>query len=185
MKHALVIGGSGMLANACLWLADNGYRVSVVGRDRSRLDRLAQQNDNIIPISADYNEDERFRKAIRQSIAAHGPYELVVAWIHSNDITVIEMISEQLNSAKDFAWRIHHLLGSRENAEEKLQEIAPLGNGQYCQIQLGFVLENGKSRWMTHDEISNGVIQAIREGASRHLIGTLEPASMNPWIAGL
>lgn len=31
MKHALVIGGSGMLAKVSLWLAENGYTVSVIG----------------------------------------------------------------------------------------------------------------------------------------------------------
>ncbi|MFG6117687.1 hypothetical protein [Thalassobacillus sp. B23F22_16] len=30
MKHGLVVGGTGMLAETTLWLADQGYHVSVV-----------------------------------------------------------------------------------------------------------------------------------------------------------
>jgi hypothetical protein len=33
MRHALVIGGSGMLAGASLWLARQGREVTVIGRN--------------------------------------------------------------------------------------------------------------------------------------------------------
>ncbi len=33
MAHALVIGGTGMLADTTLWLVKNGYDVSVIGRN--------------------------------------------------------------------------------------------------------------------------------------------------------
>ena len=39
-KHALVIGGTGMLANVCIGLARRGYIVSVIGRTRSKYQRI-------------------------------------------------------------------------------------------------------------------------------------------------
>ena len=33
-KHALVIGGTGMLADVCIALAREGYIVSIIGRTR-------------------------------------------------------------------------------------------------------------------------------------------------------
>ena len=51
--HDLVVGGSGMLAGLCLALAGAGRRVSVVGRDPARLDRLAAA-PGIRPLAVDY-----------------------------------------------------------------------------------------------------------------------------------
>ena len=33
MKHVLVVGGSGMLADVSLWLNNQGYHVSVIARN--------------------------------------------------------------------------------------------------------------------------------------------------------
>ena len=40
MAHALVIGGTGMLADTSLWLVNNGYHVSVIGRSAHRMEDL-------------------------------------------------------------------------------------------------------------------------------------------------
>ncbi|MEK8198286.1 hypothetical protein [Lysinibacillus sp. FSL M8-0134] len=46
MTHALVIGGTGMLANTSLWLVNNGYHVSVIGRNANRMERLLNKANN-------------------------------------------------------------------------------------------------------------------------------------------
>jgi len=69
MEHALVIGGSGMLAEACLWLAGRGFRVTVIGRNRDKLNRLATRDNRIVPLSADYYRENNFRAALRASLA--------------------------------------------------------------------------------------------------------------------
>lgn len=45
----------------------------------------------------------------------------------------------------------------------------------YNQIQLGFITENGRSRWLTHRGIARRVITAIREKKAIDTIGQLEP----------
>jgi len=50
MNHALVIGGSGMLAGASLWLAQEGYRVTVIGRNPQKLKRLTDQHSNLFGV---------------------------------------------------------------------------------------------------------------------------------------
>ncbi|MDE0581701.1 hypothetical protein ON064_01390 [Planococcus sp. A6] len=55
MQHALVIGGTGMLAKATLWLSRNGYKVSVIGRSEQKMQQLLDQNPNqLTPVIIDY-----------------------------------------------------------------------------------------------------------------------------------
>ena len=98
MRHALVIGGSGMLAKASLWLADHCDKVSVIGRNPNKLNRLLDQSKcrNIIPIVVDYYDKEQFRNQINHSMANHGPFEMVVAWIHSQEKGIIDIVCEEI-----------------------------------------------------------------------------------------
>ena len=38
--YALVIGGTGMLTDVSLWLVREGYHISIVARNRERMERL-------------------------------------------------------------------------------------------------------------------------------------------------
>lgn len=180
MKHALVIGGSGMLADACLWLADQDYQVTVIGRNRAKLRRLADRNPRIVPVSADYDQEEAFRSALHTSLVQHGPWLMVVAWIHDQDKRVLSWVSEERTRLGNSPWKLFHVLGSRSNPDEMERDMANLAFCSYHQVQLGFVIEQDSSRWLTHSEISGGVIHAIQTGLKRHVVGTLTPWSMRP-----
>ena len=45
MKHALVVGGTGMLSGVSLWLLDQGYHVSIIARNSDRMKNLIEQTD--------------------------------------------------------------------------------------------------------------------------------------------
>jgi len=181
VKHALVVGGSGMLAKTSTWLAENGYLVSVVGRNKHKLIQLTEVSSNIKIISVDYNNESQFRSEIHNSIATYGrPYDIVVAWIHSNDQKIINIISNEQSKISDKAWSLYHVLGSSSNLEDLLNEIDYSDNCDYHQVQLGFVIENNKSRWLTHDEISNGVINSIKSNDKTYLVGILTPWNKRP-----
>ena len=182
MSHTLVIGGSGMLAKASLWLSERSDHVSVIGRNQVKLHRLAERSSrqNIVPIAVDYYDLDYFGKEISQSMDRHGPYDLVVAWIHSREKSVIDLVSEEIRKRTNRSWSLYHVLGSSSNLEEILRELDVSDGCDYHQVQLGFVIEQGRSRWLTNEEISNGVIHAIQTGARKHLVGTLEPWSSRP-----
>jgi len=180
VKHALVIGGSGMLSQAVLWIAEQGYRVTVIGRSRTKLDRLAEKDARIVPVSADYYQEESFRTALRDSLERHGPWELGVAWIHSRDDRILAIVSGERKRVSDSPWDLYHVLGSSSNLDEIERDMMELDHCSYHQVQLGFVIEGDRSRWLTHGEISGGVIHAVRTGAKRHLVGTLTPWSKRP-----
>lgn len=180
MKHALVIGGSGMLSQTSLWLAEQGYTVSVIGRDIAKLHRLANANPHIIPISVDYSNDIECRNAIKQSITVNGAYDLVVAWIHGDGVPVIQLLDSEIQDVRSEKWKLFHVLGSRADVDAYVQTIGKLEYCEYHQIQLGFVIEQDGSRWLTHHEIASGVIEGMIGESSYHLVGTLTPWSQKP-----
>ena len=178
MKHALVIGGTGMLAKAALWLADNGCHVSVIGRNPEKMQRLVEKNPaQITPVLVDYTNTEELAAQLFHIQQKNGPINLVVAWIHSSGSGAIPCL---LDSLPRESWKLFHVNGSSSNLEEIKAELAVPKHVHYHQIQLGFKVENGNSRWLTHEEISNGVIKSIQEEKAVHLVGTLTPWEMRP-----
>jgi len=55
-----------------------------------------------------------------------------------------------------------------------------LKNMRYRTILLGFVVEGKTSRWLTNNEICDGVIEAIENDARDSIIGTVEPWNKRP-----
>lgn len=179
MKHALVIGGTGMLAKVSLWLSENGYHVSVIGRNSEKMQRLIEQNtEQMTPILVDYTNTERLAEQLLHIQQENGRVHLVVAWIHSIGPDVISCLTDSLPHNE--SWKLFHVNGSSSNLEEIKARTAIPPHVHYHQIQLGFHLENGTSRWLTHEEISNGVIKAIQEEKAAQVIGTITPRERRP-----
>ena len=57
---------------------------------------------------------------------------------------------------------------------------ASVAGVRYRRVVLGFVVEGTRSRWLTDDEISAGVVRALESGEDRTLVGVLEPRAMRP-----
>jgi len=81
--HALVVGGSGMLAGLCRLLAGDGWVVTVVGRDEAKLVRATAGDERLHGLSVDYEDLEAFSAALDAAAAARGPITLAVCWIRS------------------------------------------------------------------------------------------------------
>src|ERR1043165_1902856 len=58
--HALVVGGSGMLAKLCRALAADGWHVTVVGRDPEKLARATAGDSRLHPLRVDYEHVDEF-----------------------------------------------------------------------------------------------------------------------------
>jgi hypothetical protein len=179
MKHALVIGGTGMLAQATVWLSENSYHVSVIGRNPKKMKQLLEQNPaQLTPVLLDYTNTEELAEQIRCIQQKNGPIELVVAWVHSTGPQVIPCVLEMLPANQPVTF--FHVCGSSSNLQEIKAKTAAPEHVLYHQIQLGFKIENGISRWLTHDEISQGVIDAVLSGKPESVIGTTEPWDKRP-----
>ncbi|HMN40115.1 MAG TPA: hypothetical protein PKE29_04670 [Phycisphaerales bacterium] len=189
MPHALVIGGTGMLRGASLELARRGHDVSVVARSHARLSELAHAGAStrgrIHPTPADYTDTQPFAAALRTAMIARGPFDLAVCWVHSTAPQAVGLIArfmERESSATPR--RLVHILGCEadhpEDAMRTRPMIAPTPGVQVTRVVLGFVVEGQASRWLTHEEICAGVIEAIDAVPETHTIGQTRPWSMRP-----
>lgn len=186
--HALVVGGTGMLSAVSLWLASEGYSVSVVARRQAGLDaltRAAQAHGNAVnSVPVDYEDDVRFLRALGEAVAECGPIALAVCWIHSTAPDAVWTVA-QVVSSDSHSPRLIHVRGSAvadpSRPDEALEaRMAAYPGLSYEVVVLGFVVEAGRSRWLTDEEIAAGVIAAIQKPARRTVVGTVEPWSMRP-----
>lgn len=182
MKHALVVGGTGMLADVSLWLVSQGYHVSVIGRSSSRMANVLNQAIdplNITPIIVNYDNDLELKDKLENSVKKNGPIKLVVAWIHSYAENALQIIS-QVATKNENQWKLFHILGSSKNLTDIKKAANVPDSCQYHQVQLGFILEKNNSRWLTNKEISVGVIDSILKEKPIYTVGVLEPWNKRP-----
>jgi len=171
-----------MLSGVSQWLVSSGYHVSIIARNAERMDELVKQvsdPERIIPLLVDYKDDIQFCQKIKEAVCKNGPIQTVVAWIHSDAISALSLLLQEVSVNND-SWELYHVLGSRANAEELIRTLVLPATCRYSQVQLGFVVDNGRSRWLTNQEISNGVLEAIQQRTKRLTIGQLEPLGDRP-----
>lgn len=180
-RHALVIGGTGMLAPVSLWLMAQGFSVSVIGRDPNRMAKLKEGSNltTFTPISLDYRNTSELEERISVSIQKNGLFDLIVAWVRSDAEKALETII-RLNSTPGFKWNLVHVLGSGRNLAETKKRLPIPADCVYRQVQLGFKIEGNHSRWLTNKEISSGVIEAIHNCDPITIIGKVEPVEKRP-----
>ena len=188
MSHALVVGGTGMLWDVSMYLAEKYDMVSVIARNSYRLNSLweeASENDlRINPLQLDYKDEEHVEQCIKDAIEQHGPIDLVVAWIHEEadeaSATIADVLEKQGQPFKYFD--IWGFIASSDNETETEREddLQETKNLIYRKIVLGFVIEDDQSRWLTNEEISEGVIQAIEKDQPLHVVGSVSPLSAKP-----
>lgn len=161
----MIVGGTGMLSGVCRALARRGHRVSVLAR------RPADLGPGVVCYPCDYTDSDVLELAVRSALEDAGAPRLLLTWIHS---------TAPLAAARIRSWTTpeRHLcvLGSAS-----AQTPAPDPSEAGCQqVVLGFVIESGTSRWLTHDEICAGVLGAIDVPRPRTVVGVVEPWSKRP-----
>lgn len=174
--HALIVGGTGMLAGLTKWLAEEGHIVSVVSRGREPFPEIA--DGRLYPITVDYRNPDVLRERINETICTNGPISLAVFWIHSDAPDAFGVIADELSAHSADPWRLFHVRGSAVHLHPEAPHVP--SNCLYHQVVLGFVDEGSGSRWLTDDEISGGVIEAIRSDRERTVVGTLDPWDARP-----
>jgi NAD(P)-dependent dehydrogenase (short-subunit alcohol dehydrogenase family) len=187
-RHTLIIGGTGMLQAASVALAQKTQTLTSIARTEQSLSALRRKLGagaaHFNPAALDYRDDARLRGTIEAAIREYGPIDLVVAWIHSVAPRAAFEIASMVGataSSSDF----YHVLGSsaadpsREYDGERA-EFSRISNVRYHRIVLGFVLEGRGARWLSNEEISRGVLDAIATNAPEHVVGVVEPWSKRP-----
>ena len=157
--HVLVVGGSGMLAGACRGLAERGHDISVVARGAARLEAL--RSTRITPVQVDYTDLAALDAALARAQAERGPLELAVCWIRSWEPDSLAHVAAALRHGTP----LYHVLGTTGTPTAELQGV------DSRVIRLG----RRGSRWLTNDEISAGVLEAIDREAADFPVGETDP----------
>jgi len=177
-----------MLRDVSLHLASEGYDVTVVGRDERKLQFLQQEAaalpGNIRPRRLDYRVTPMLKSKIMDDLRIAGAIELAVTWIHSDAPEAPEAIADVVAMGKR-PCKLYDVLGSAfynptaetSNRDEIIRNHQSIA---YNPIYLGFILEADSSRWLTNEEISSGVIEAIRSGAVDTTVGVTSPWDKHP-----
>ncbi len=176
-RHALVVGGTGMLQGVTLHLTETFERVTVIARSERRLRALEDVAPGVIHGCAlDYTDTD----ALRNAVDALRPLDLAVCWIHSVAPDAPYVIAEA--GAPDV---YVHVLGSAvadpsRPDDGRRDRFEANGDMIYREVILGFVREGGRSRWLTNPEICDGVIAAVEGNLHRSVVGQVEPWSARP-----
>ena len=185
MAHVLVIGGTGMLADACLSLCAEGYSVSVAARraegHSAIKKKLGDKASLLHPIIADYTDTDELLTQVRQAIQRFGSPAAIISWIHSHAQDAHAAIAKLADGEVNY----FHIRGSTDPRALAVkspvqQQLEALKNVRYHQVILGFVIHGGSSRWLTDAEISAGVMRAVKDRLPVFVVGTLEPFSSRP-----
>lgn len=178
MKHVLIIGGTGMLAGLSAELADMGIKVSVIGRNEEKhenVKRMSLYPENIISLIIDHSYHLTLKEQLMKTMEENGPIDTVIAWVESY-VTLEYIVNYVSINAESF--RLFHIRGSRRYFED--QQLTVPFNCLSRKVYLGFVLSEQGSRWLTNEEISNGVLNAVQQDLVSSIVGTIEPYEKRP-----
>jgi NADPH:quinone reductase-like Zn-dependent oxidoreductase len=185
-NHALVIGGTGMLQQATIALARRSRRLTAVARTAASLAALARLigdrgSDRYEALN--WNQADEFVLDLQKLVDEVGPPSFVLAWLHDMSLgaRVAAAVSPPQRRPGDFFQVIGSSGGNHHgNAKALRDQVAEVSAVRYFQIILGFKREAGASRWLTHDEVSTGVLDAIAKREACHIVGTVHPWEQRP-----
>ncbi|GGH78078.1 hypothetical protein JOD43_000885 [Pullulanibacillus pueri] len=181
--HALVIGATGMLSTATLWMNSHGWQVTSISRTHEKaqkLHALSDFPDRLRTLVLDWNATDTVLENIELAVEQSGPIHKLVLWMHREVAETIPKILCHIDQLNQENWALYHVKGSRASRPgQNWTPLLPKGC-RYHDIILGFKQENGISRWLSNREISEGVIQAIQCGHERTIVGQVEPWNQRP-----
>lgn len=178
-RHALVVGGSGMLAGFVRALADRCGSVSVLARNEAAIRAFAP---SVHPLVCDYHDEAAVEAALAMDRAAHGAPDLVTVWVHGKAPALRHRFAEAVAPGGRFVQVLGSAHGdpARPDRLEAMKAAAVDLPIVYQAVVLGFAIEGGRSRWLSQDEISQGVLSAVESGQALRSVGTLEPWPARP-----
>lgn len=181
MKHVLIIGGTGMLREMSSWVIKQANKTMLIGRNKEKLEQTVPSGyeHKVHYQFIDYRDTLKLQEGIQHALEVHGAFDYVIAWIHSSAPKALPVIFNELNHLEE-KWRLFHIKGSSTNVNAIKQKIEIPKNCLYRDVQLGFKIEENRSRWLTHHEISRGVIEAINLDREKTIVGVLEPWERRP-----
>jgi hypothetical protein len=154
--RALILGGTGMLAGVATALLDDGWHVVLPSRRRPSLPATNGNGHGARWVKADWTEPAALATAAREALG--GPADLLVAWVHQEIRAGVLRAVAPLLAAGAPVIEVH---GSSSANPIGGCPDPVLADHPTQQVVLGYVRHAGRTRWLTHQEISAGVLDAV------------------------
>jgi len=151
-SRALIIGGTGMLADTSRWVAARAAQTILAARHPQAL----AAEIGAIPWEMDWQN----QCSGLSTLVPMPEFDLVIAWLHQS----VLWLAEHLQSKVAQGGRFVHLHASAANDPAILaRRSAPPREGIFTQnVILGRVLEESHARWLTPAEINEGLIKVLQ-----------------------
>lgn len=187
-RHIMIIGGTGMLFDASVALAEQCDTLTSVARSMESLgalDRaLAQARCDHHPLRLDWSNVTAFLGAISRHVESIGHPSLVVAWLHQDSLgpRVATVLSHKETPCDFFHIRGSASVDPTSNTDSLIPPPGLSRSIHYHQVILGFIAgrEGRGSRWLHDAEISDGVLAAINRRRDIAVVGTVTPWTDRP-----
>jgi hypothetical protein len=168
-RRALVLGGTGMLSGVAAALLDDGWDVVLPSR-RKPLDAHGARW-----VAADWTAPADLAATAGEALG--GPADLLVAWVHRGvRVSVLRSVAHLLADGAPVV-EVHG--SASANPLGGCPEPVLTGHPTQ-QVVLGYVRHAGRTRWLAHEEVSAGVLDAVHralEGRPPHVhqVGEFRP----------
>ena len=160
-RSAFIVGGTGMLAEATRFIERQSAAITIVSRSTNAAKAFGLEAKSFC--IADWRDTGAFARAVTPRLNQRPP-DIALLWIHDNGTTTLAWLLEQL---RDRATFIIHVISSSDTDAHLLRRISGemypnMSEPNYVAVALGSkALPHGGRRWLTHQEICEGVIKAI------------------------
>jgi len=180
-EHILVVGGTGMLKQATIQLADTCKVLTSVASTRESLKRLSESLEAAActhyPLQLDWLQKQAFLDSIGSHVKNIGAPNLTLAWLHDDSMgPELASVLGHKDSDANLFFQVRGSSAVNSTGQiEALSEIREnTDSSRYFQILLGYIVDdNNVSRWLTHAEIVSGVLTAIQSPTPITHVGIL------------
>lgn len=179
--RALVLGGTGMLAGVAGRLVRDGWLVVLPSRRYSPIPVLELEAAGSPPgralwVEARWERPQRLARDAAKALG--GKADLLVSWVHGGyRLQVLEAVKPLLAEKAPIV-EVHG-----EAAGDPLGSLpdATLDGHPTQQVVLGYAREGNRTRWLTHGEIVDGVLEAVQRALDDRPVSELHVGELRPW----
>ena len=174
-RVALIIGGTGMLRQCTEAIAAKAATSVLVARSTDKLNEIAAVHSNVRPFSANYTDEDFVSRLLHFLTKYNIKPNLCVLWMHKSGLDNKQRLLVELAAMGSEDVEVYEVCSSAASQPGQKSPTFSATSINHHVIILGFKIENGTSRWLTDEEISGGVLEAIDKQTNIAIVGQIEP----------
>lgn len=170
-----------MVAGVASWLVGNGWHVVLPSRRYcplpiDEIETVSEEPGRAIWVEARWERPQRLARDAAKAL--DGEADLLVSWVHdAYRVPVLNAISGLLRPDAPIV-EVH---GSSVNDPAAMLPEPALTGHPTQRVVLGYVREGTSTRWLTHAEIVDGVLTAVRRALEDRPLTQHQVGELGPW----